>query len=52
LFVPIQLAAACGVRLELPGGAVLTLPSDASLELVTAVIQAALSIQRQERPSC
>lgn len=52
LFVPIQLAAASGVRLELPGGAVLTLPNDASPELVTAVIQAALSTQREERPSC
>lgn len=52
LFVPIELAAASGVRLELPGGAVLTLPGDVSVELVTAAIQAALGAPRQERSAC
>lgn len=45
LFVPVELPAAIaagGVRLELPGGAVLSLPVDAPLELVTAAIRATL----------
>ena len=44
LFVPVELPtaiAAGGVRIELPGGAVLSLPVDAPLELVTAAIRAA-----------
>ena len=44
LFVPVELPAAgsAGVRIELPGGAVLSLPADVPLELVTAVIRAVL----------
>jgi hypothetical protein len=57
LFVPVELPtpaiAAGGVRIELPGGAVLTLPADASLELVTAAIRAALpSTAAVEQSSC
>jgi hypothetical protein len=37
-----------GVRIELPGGAVATLPHDASCELVAAAIQAAM----REGTSC
>lgn len=51
LFVPITLAGTptSGVRLELPSGAVLTLPGDASAELVTTAIQAALGAVTAER---
>lgn len=44
VFVPVELPAgfASGVRIELPGGAVLSLPADAPLELVTAAIRAAM----------
>lgn len=57
VFVPVELPAsgiaAGGVRLELPGGAVLSLPADAPLELVTAAIRAVLpSTTAAERPSC
>ena len=57
LFVPIELStpgiAAGGVRVELPGGAVLSLPADASVELVTAAIRAVMSSGGvAERPSC
>ena len=57
LFVPVDLPtpaiAGGGVRIELPGGAVLSLPADAPLELVTAVIRAVLpSAPHQERPTC
>jgi hypothetical protein len=57
LFVPVELPtpgiAAGGVRIELPGGAVLSLPADTPLELVTAAIHAVLpSASRQERPTC
>jgi len=57
LFVPVELPtpeiAAGGVRLELPGGAVLSLPADASVELVTAAIRAVMSSGgAAERPSC
>lgn len=63
LFVPLTLplvsAAAGGLRIELPSGAVLTLPADAPTELVTAAIRAADpwhgypdSIRVEERPSC
>lgn len=42
-FVPVTVTSAdCrGVRIELPGGIVVSLPGDASLELVTAAIRAA-----------
>jgi hypothetical protein len=50
--VPVTLVPqAGGVRLELPGGAVLTLPGDASPELVTAAIGAALSAVASPRPA-
>ena len=57
LFVPVELPAATapagGVRIELPGGAVLTLPVDASVALVTAAIRAVLhAVSDQEQPSC
>ncbi|HEX5106458.1 MAG TPA: hypothetical protein VFV87_21715 [Pirellulaceae bacterium] len=57
LFVPVELPtpgiAAGGVRVELPGGVILSLPADASVELVTAAIRAVMSIAAAgERPSC
>jgi len=57
LFVPVELPppaiAAGGVRMELPGGAVLSLPADAALELVTAAIRAVLpSTAAVEQSSC
>ena len=57
LFVPVELPtpgiAAGGVRVELPGGAILSLPADASVELVTAAIRAVMSTAvAEERPSC
>lgn len=54
LFVPLTLGPAdCqGVRIELPGGAVVSLPADASAELVTTAIQAVLSARTQEQPAC
>jgi hypothetical protein len=46
LFVPIELPArapsAGGIRIELPGGAVVALPANASGELVVAAIRAVL----------
>ena len=47
LFVPLELAgtvglSAVGVQIELPGGAVVTLPAGASPELVTTAIRAAM----------
>jgi hypothetical protein len=61
LFVPVELSplvSAAGVRIELPGGAVLSLPTDAPLELVTAAIRAVMasalspSALARERPAC
>jgi transposase-like protein len=53
LFVPVELAtpgiASGGLRMELPSGAVLSLPAEASVELVTAVIRTVLA---EERPTC
>jgi len=41
-FVAVQMApATAGVQIELPGGAVVSLPAEASAELVTAAIRAA-----------
>jgi transposase-like protein len=55
LLVPVRLApepeAASGVRIELPGGAVLTLPADASAELVTTAIRAAMGTHGGGEPS-
>lgn len=57
LFVPVELPppaiAAGGVRMELPGGAVLSWPADAPPALMTAAIRAVLpSAGAQERPAC
>lgn len=56
LFVPIELPsswAPAGVRIELPGGAVVILPAEASAELVTAAIGAVLqAASNAERPAC
>ena len=57
LFVPVEwpppAIAAGGVRIELPGGAVLSLPADAPPELVTAAIRAVLSsTAAAEQSSC
>jgi transposase len=56
LFVPIELPSSgtpAGVRIELPGGAVVILPPEASAELVTAAIGAVLrSASNAERPAC
>ena len=57
LFVPVELPtsaiAASGVRIELPGGAVVILPAEASAELVTAAIGAVMqAASNVERPSC
>ena len=54
-FVPVELPAsgfAAGVRIELPGGAVLSLSADAPLELVTAAIRAAIPSAAAEQSSC
>jgi transposase-like protein len=55
LFVPVELAGAekpiDGVQIELPGGAVVTLPAEASAELVTTAIRAAAGAI-EEAPSC
>ena len=47
MFVPIELPqalepVAIGVQIELPGGALVTLPAEASAELVTTAIRAAI----------
>ena len=55
LFVPIELPAAAlhtgGLRIELPGGAALVLPADASEERLTSVLRAVLKAV-EERPAC
>lgn len=59
LFVPVELPAGAalvgGVRIELPGGAVVTLPQTASAELLTTAIRAAMSaasMSNAEDASC
>lgn len=56
MFVPVALAAAeesaRGVRIELPGGVILSLPADAPLELVTMTIRAVVSSIAAEASSC
>lgn len=58
LFVPIELSeavepSAFGVQIELPGGALVTLPAGASAELVTTAIRAATnSLSAAEGRSC
>lgn len=55
LFVPVELPAVSPtvgeLRIELPGGAVLTLPADASQERLVSVLRAVLEAG-QERPAC
>ena len=58
VFVPVELSravepSALGVQIELPGGAVVTLPASASLELVTTAIRASMnSLGTAEDRSC
>ena len=57
LFVPVEVPAwsapMSGIRIELPSGVVMTLPADASAELLTTAIRAVMSAASiQERPSC
>ena len=58
VFVPVELAgtfgaSAVGVQIELPGGAVVTLPAGASAELVTTAIRASMnSLSTAEDRSC
>jgi len=57
MFVPVELAGVGnpvrGVEIELPCGAVVKLPAQASAELVVAAIRAALSASAMaEAPSC
>jgi hypothetical protein len=58
VFVPVELpgtvgTSAVGVQIELPGGAVVTLPAGASLELVTTAIRASMnSLLTAEDRSC
>lgn len=57
LFVPVRLASGAepvgGLRIELPGGTVVTLPVDASTELVTTAIRAVLGTRPDtESSSC
>jgi hypothetical protein len=57
LFVPVHMPPAAvslgGLRIELPSGVVLTLPADASAELVTTTIRAVMcSVSSAEPPSC
>jgi hypothetical protein len=55
LFVPVELPAGApstgGMRIELPGGAVVALPSNASGELVVTAIRAVLQAAG-ESPAC
>lgn len=57
VFVPLELsqsaASFAGVQIELPSGALVTLPVCASSELVTTAIRAAMhAISTEERPPC
>lgn len=56
LFVPVELPTSAlaggSVRIELPGGAVLKLPTDVSSELLTTAIRAVLVATGQERAAC
>jgi hypothetical protein len=57
LFVPVELPSSAltagGIRIELPGGAVLTLPIDVSAELLRAAVRAVLAATAgQERAAC
>lgn len=58
LFVPVELSragvpSAGGVQIELPGGALVTLPTEASSELVTTAIRAAMhGVSSEEDRPC
>ena len=55
LFVPIEVPPSwspAGVRIELPGGAVVMLPAEATAELVSAAIGAVMRACNAEQPSC
>lgn len=58
VFVPVELPGtvgplAIGVQIELPGGAVVTLPANASPELVTTAIRASMNgLSAEEDRSC
>jgi transposase-like protein len=55
LFVPVELTGmptSSGVRIALASGATVALPSDASLELVTAAIRAALGVSAGKDARC
>jgi hypothetical protein len=58
VFVPVELLgavgpSAVGVQIELPGGALVTLPVGASLELVTTAIRASMhGLSAEEDRSC
>jgi hypothetical protein len=57
LFVPVRLASGAepvgGLRIELPGGTVVTLPAEASTELVTTALRAVLGTRPDaESSSC
>jgi hypothetical protein len=49
--LPASTASAGGIRIELPGGAVVALPPDASQELMVAAIRAVLQAAG-EPPAC
>ena len=57
-FIPVELSPAVepsaeGVQIELPGGALVTLPAGASAELVTTAIRAAMhGLSAEEGRSC
>jgi len=55
LFVPVELPSSAtpagSLRIELPGGAVVVAPPDASQDLITTVIRALLQAAR-EQPAC
>jgi hypothetical protein len=51
--VPRAVVSGAMIRVDLPGGAVLTLPADSTPELVTAVIRALLpAAPTAEPPAC
>lgn len=58
VFVPVELSrlvepSVCGVQIELPGGALVTLPAGASADLVTTAIRAAMNgLLAEEGRSC
>lgn len=56
LFVPLELPVALsarGVRIELPSGVTMTLPADASGEVLAAIVQAVISTASpQEQAPC